>query len=395
MTSRPLVLAAVLFVLPANAAAQSIELGERLTVRSPTLNEERTIFVRTPRQYANGSERYPVLYLTDGEAQFAHTAATVEFLARNGRMPEMIVVAIGNTDRTRDLTPTKATLTRPDGSPMEFPTAGGADRFLTFIATELKPFVEKKYRTAPFSVFAGHSFGGLFAMHAFTTRPDAFNGYIAVSPTLTWDSDMPVKRTAELLRDRRELRKTLVVTMGDEPGFDAALATLRKTLSGSTPAGFEWEIQQFADEDHGSVVLRSHYIGLRKVFDRWRLPVDPTGTFHGSFADFEKHYTALGERMGYVISPPENTVNTVGYGALQARRIEEALRYFELNVRNYPESANTYDSLGEGLEAAGKFQEARDRYAEAVKRGEASKDPLLDAFKQHLEAIGKKLKSSQ
>lgn len=394
MTSRRLVLAAVLFVLPANAAAQSIELGERLTVRSATLNEERTIFVRTPRQYANGSERYPVLYLTDGEAQFAHTAATVEFLARNGRMPEMIVVAIGNTDRTRDLTPTKATLARPDGSQMEFPTAGGADRFLTFIATELKPFVEKKYRTAPFSVFAGHSFGGLFAMHAFTTRPDAFNGYIAVSPTLTWDSDMPVKRTAELLRDRRELRKTLVVTMGDEPGFDAALATLRKTLSGSTPAGFEWEIQRFDDEDHGSVVLRSHYIGLRKVFDRWRLPVDPTGTFHGSFADFEKHYAALGERMGYVISPPENTVNTVGYGALQAGRVQEALRYFELNVRNYPESANTYDSLGEGLEAAGKLQEARDRYAEAVKRGEASKDPLLDAFKQHLDAIGKKLKSS-
>ena len=59
--------------------------------------------------------------LTDGEAQFAHTAATVEFLARNARVPEMIVVAIGNTDRTRDLTPTKATLTGPDGRPMEFP----------------------------------------------------------------------------------------------------------------------------------------------------------------------------------------------------------------------------------------------------------------------------------
>jgi hypothetical protein len=53
-----------------------------------------------------------------------------------------------------------------------------------------------------------------------------------------------------------------------------------------------------------------------------------------------------------------------------------------------------YDSLGEGLEAAGKLEVARDRYAEAVERGEATKDPLLDAFKQHLEAIGKKLKSS-
>jgi uncharacterized protein len=361
MISRRLVLAALVSLLPAYAAAQSIELGERLTVRSDTLGEERVIFVRTPRQYATATERYPVLYLTDGEAQFAHTAATVEFLARNARMPEMIVVAIGNTDRTRDLTPTKATLTRPDGRPMEFPTAGGADKFLTFIATELKPFIEKRYRTAPFSVFAGHSFGGLFTMHALTTRQDTFNAYIAVSPTLTWDNDMPVKRTADLLRDRRELPKTLVVTMGDEPVFDGALATLQKMLSGPTPAGFEWEIQRFDDEDHGSVVLRSHYIGLRKVFDRWRLPVDPTGTFEGSFGDLEKHYAALSERLGYTITPPEGTVNNVGYGALQAGRIEEAVRYFELNVRNYPESANVYDSLGEGLEAAGKLEAARDR----------------------------------
>ena len=226
-----------------------------------------------------------MLYLTDGEAQFAHTAATVEFLARNGRMPEMIVVAIGNTDRTRDLTPTKATLTRPDGSPMEFPTAGGADRFLTFIATELKPFVEKKYRTAPFSVFAGHSFGGLFAMHAFTARPETFNAYIAVSPTLTWDSDMPVRRTAELLRDRRELRKTLVVTMGDEPVFDAALATLRKTLSGSTSAGFEWDIQRI--RRRGSRVgrpsqpLRRPPQGVRPVAAAVRRDGDVRGLVRG------------------------------------------------------------------------------------------------------------------
>jgi predicted alpha/beta superfamily hydrolase len=394
LTARRLAIAVWLTILPALAAAQPIEIGEQLTIRSTTLNEERAIFVRTPRDYAGGRSRYPVLYLTDGEAQFAHTAATVAFLARADRMPEMIVVAIGNTDRTRDLTPTKATITRPDGSPMEFPTAGGADRFLTFIASELRPFIDGRYRTAPFSVFAGHSFGGLFAMHAFTTRPETFDAYIAVAPTLTWDDDLPVRRTAELLRDRRELRKTLIVTMGDEPVFDAALSSLRKTLSGSTPAGFEWEIQRFDDEDHGSVVMRSHYVGLRKVFDRWRLPVDPTGSFQGSFADFEKHYGALSDRMGYAITPPEGTVNSIGYGAMQAGRLDEALRYFELNVRNYPDSANVYDSLGEGLEAAGKLEQARERYGEAVKRGEAAKDPLLDAFKQHLAAITKKIKTS-
>jgi predicted alpha/beta superfamily hydrolase len=115
MTSRRLVLAALLLLWPAYAAAQAIEIGEQLTARSNTLGEDRAIYVYTPRQYANNSERYPVLYLTDAEAQFAHTVGTVAFLARNGRMSDMIVVGIGNTDRTRDLTPTKATLARPDG----------------------------------------------------------------------------------------------------------------------------------------------------------------------------------------------------------------------------------------------------------------------------------------
>jgi len=45
--------------------------------------------------------------MTDGDAHIAHTSSTIEFLARNGRISEVIVVGITNTDRTRDLTPTK------------------------------------------------------------------------------------------------------------------------------------------------------------------------------------------------------------------------------------------------------------------------------------------------
>jgi predicted alpha/beta superfamily hydrolase len=392
MTGRVLGLIVCLLVLPAMGAAQPVQIGERMTVKSSVLGEERTILVRTPGHYRDGTARYPVLYLTDGDAQFLNMVATVDFLARNGRMPEMIVVGIGNTDRTRDLTPTKASMTRMDGSTMEFPTAGGADKFLAFISTELFPFIEGKYRTAPYRVFAGHSFGGLFAMHAFTTKPDTFNAYIAVAPSLTWDKNLVVRRTADLLKERRELQKTLVVTLGDEPDTDPALNDLKKILaSDPRPAGFEWQVQRFDDDDHGSLVMRSHDIGLRKTFELWRLPADTTT----SLAEVEQHYAKVSARMGYPVPPAENIVNNLGYVALQSGKIEEALKLFESNIRNYPDSANVYDSHGEALEAAGKLEQARDRYAEAVRRGEAAKDPLLDAFKQHLTAIDKKLKTSQ
>ena len=71
----------------------------------------------------------------------------------------------------------------------------------------------------------------------------------------------------------------------------------------------------------------------------------------------------------------------------------EAIALFRLNVANYPDSANVYDSLGEGLEAAGHSREALEQYEEAVKRGEAAGDPLLDTFRANRDAARKRLSS--
>src|SRR5687768_11748189 len=179
----------LLVVLVSSVAAQPVP----IQLESKVLAETRTILVRTPASYARGARAYPVLYMTDGERQIGHTAAVVDFLAREGRMPEVIIVGINNTDRTRDLTPTKVT----NDPRFQTPTSGGADRFLDFISTEVMPYVEKNYRTQPYRVFAGHSFGGLLAMHTFFTRPELFNSVIAVSPTLTWDDRYVYRRATE------------------------------------------------------------------------------------------------------------------------------------------------------------------------------------------------------
>src|SRR5687767_4705062 len=113
---------ALTLVLVSSLAAQPVP----VQLESKVLAETRTILVRTPASYARGARAYPVLYMTDGERQIGHTAAVVDFLAREGRMPEVIIVGINNTDRTRDLTPTKVT-NDPRFQP---PTRGGADRFL-------------------------------------------------------------------------------------------------------------------------------------------------------------------------------------------------------------------------------------------------------------------------
>lgn len=105
-------LAFVLVVLSTFLHAQQ---PSRTTVDSKVLGETRSVLIRAPASYAAGARSYPVIYLTDGDRQLAHTAATVDFLTREGRMPEVILVGITNTDRTRDLTPTHLEQTTLDG----------------------------------------------------------------------------------------------------------------------------------------------------------------------------------------------------------------------------------------------------------------------------------------
>src|SRR5579872_1909199 len=90
------------------AAQSPVVVGDTVQIHSKTLNESRTLFVAKPAGYDSGTDRYPVLYLLDGEEHFRFTAAIVEFLAASDRIPKMLVVGIASGDsekRTHDLTP--------------------------------------------------------------------------------------------------------------------------------------------------------------------------------------------------------------------------------------------------------------------------------------------------
>src|SRR4051794_13921298 len=170
-------LAVLLLISSAAIAQPPTGLVKRFVIHSAVLNEDRLVLVRTPAGYETNKLSYPVLYMTDGDAHMGHTASTIEFLTRNGRIPDLIVVGITNTDRTRDLTPAKSTNKNAAGE-LQFPTSGGADNFLKFIETELIQQIEKQYRVQPYRILAGHSLGGLFAIHSMISRPGLFNSYV-------------------------------------------------------------------------------------------------------------------------------------------------------------------------------------------------------------------------
>ncbi len=367
----------------------------RFNIKSNVLGEERAVIVRTPTGYESNKQNYPVLYITDGDAHLGHTASTIEFLARNGRMSETIVVGIPNTDRTRDLSPTRPETKGATGAP-QFPTAGGADNFLKFIETELIPEVEKRYRVRPYRTLAGHSLGGLFAVHALMTRPEVFQSYVAVSPALQWDNQVVVKRAEDFFKTRKELNATLFVSLGDEPGgIEDGFHQFKQVLAKNQVKGFEWDAQQYSDEDHGSVVMRSHYAGLRKIYDGWQMPRDrDMGTIAGGMKGADEHYRKLSEKFRYEIPVPEAMVNILGYQALGGGRTDEAIAIFKRNVERYPDSANVYDSLAEAYETTGKLDLAAPLYEKASTLGKQNNDPNAALFAANFTRASEKLKQA-
>lgn len=331
-------------------------------IRSAVLGQDRSILIKVPDNYDRSDARYPVIYMLDAHPpQNAMMAGLIDQQDWGGMMPQVILVGIQNINRVTDMTPTSTG--RED--------EGGAAKFLSFIETELMPFVEKNYRTAPYKVIAGHSLGGLFAVYALAERPTVFNAYVAASPVLHWDKNYVIKRAEERFKSGYADERTLFIGLGDEPNYLAGYNSFQDLLKKAKPKRLEYEFRQFKEENHGSVVLPAYYAGLRKVFAGWALPANT------SVAGVDEHYKQLSARFGYVIHPPEATMNRVGYQLLNAGNKAEALDVFKKNAANYPRSANVYDSLAEAFEKNGQIEQAKANYEKAWKLAEQNGEKQL------------------
>ncbi len=162
--------------------------------RSKHLGNDRTVVVYLPPDYRTETakdRRYPVLYMHDGQNLF--DAATsflgiewqadehAERLIRAGRIEPVIIVGIYNTpDRMNEYTPW------PDAGR----NAGGrGDLYARFVVEEVKPFVDREYRTLPdrrHTAVAGSSLGGLISLHMARRHPDVFSMCGVISPALMW-----------------------------------------------------------------------------------------------------------------------------------------------------------------------------------------------------------------
>ena len=371
-----------------------IAIGKRFSIASETLGEDREYLVYLPESYDSGSssQRYPVMYLLDGGAHFPSASGVVQFMSTgingNLQIPELIVVAIPNTNRTRDLTPTH-TMKSYDGEEEEFlKDSGGGDAFLAFVRDELIPEIESTYRTMPHRTLVGHSFGGLLALHAVTTAPELFQSYIAIDPSLWWHDGLLVSQAAEIFANDSTRQASVYISLADHPGLEEgepdimeeAGREFSRILENAVSPGIRSRLQHFKAEDHGSVPLLSLYHGLLSTFDGYKLPIDEVLEKPESIIE---HYEKVTEQLGIELLPPESFVNNLGnYLLYDLEETDKAIGLFEINVANYPDSANAYDRLGEAFKISGDKELAIQNYEHSL-----TLDPKNDNARNELEAL--------
>ncbi|MBX9708464.1 MAG: hypothetical protein K2X61_11075 [Caulobacteraceae bacterium] len=151
----------------------------------------RNVTVWLPPGYDAGVERYPVLYMHDGQNLFDPARANFgewgvdEHLVRlieTGQVRAPIVVAVWNTPlRLREYVPADLIASLPtEVRDTLLPMYGGAplsDAYLRFLVEELKPRIDAEYRTLPGrddTATMGSSMGGLISLYAMMKHPDVF-----------------------------------------------------------------------------------------------------------------------------------------------------------------------------------------------------------------------------
>ena len=166
-----------------------------ITIMNSThLETDMKVFVMLPKSYYKSQKSYPVLYMHDGQNLFDEklsyngtTWGIAEAYENYPELPEVIVVGIETEGDFRTDVLVPFTFSFDEVGMPEFgdkPVGGKTDQYLSFITKELKPFIDKKYRTfknPKNTAIMGSSFGGVCSTYAALKYTDYFSRFGCVS----------------------------------------------------------------------------------------------------------------------------------------------------------------------------------------------------------------------
>jgi len=290
---------------------ENYNIGKIYTIQSEVLDEGRKIAIFTPPDYKETDKKYQVLYLLDGEWNFPFISALTDKLRSSGDIPEMIVVGIINENRSKDLT--------PPGINDNKSRFGGGEDFLKFITEELKPWVNNKFRTHPYNILVGHSFGGLFTIYTMMNKPDSFQSYISLSPSLGRNNEQQVKKAKNYFNQNEIDSSSLYLAIGNEGGYtQISSEKFRDIIDYTKPQNLRFKFEYLSEESHVSITTTGFLNGIKFIYEGYN--AEKLTNLDDIFL-IEEYFKKLSKKFGYEIVVPETYYQKFVKQQIAERRI--------------------------------------------------------------------------
>jgi len=276
----------LLFICCDRSVDKKVDTDIKATIDSPTkfyskaVSDTFTIFVSLPIGYDSKKNiKYPVIFLLDANLYFDIVAATLKKYSEVGLLSAAILVGVGYKDlqtmdsmRSRDYT-------YPVAIPeYEMSLSGKADKFLSFINTELVPDVDLKYSVDKSKrVLVGHSLGGYFTLYALhqnlLNRNDVFLSYLAASPSTHYNHNYILNELEKLSIDNQSQIKSYITFGGleDEEVEDSTMLKTDKILfllEKSFKNKINYKVEVYSNLGHMDTPLPTFIRGLQWALDK-------------------------------------------------------------------------------------------------------------------------------
>lgn len=250
--------------------------SEVIALDSKETGRSYELIVGVPDSYASEPDRrYPVLYLLDGQWDFALVNALTGGLRFDQVVPEFFVVGIsyGGDEpdygklRREDYTPTRWQAPETDR-----PSGGDAPKFLRALQDEILPTIEGRYRIdASQRTLSGASAGGLFTLYALFERPELFHAFIALSPAAGWDNRYLFAREKAFRQQHPQLERRVWLSVGSDewPEFKKNASDFFAQFKASNYEGIALGTSVIQGERHAGNKPEAYNRALRFVFEPW------------------------------------------------------------------------------------------------------------------------------
>jgi predicted alpha/beta superfamily hydrolase len=349
------------------------------TISSQKLNEDRQIFIGLPPSYdKNPGQKYPILLLLDGDFLFDPFQGALSYAYYWDDIPEVIIVGISqnkNNERETDCMVDETT-----GLPSE-----KGESFFEFIGMELIPYIQKKYRTAPFKIIAGLDTTAAFSNFYLYKDIPVFDAYISMSPELA--TGMEEQIPDRLATIEKPIFYYHSSADGDIKKMRKRIQTMDELAKKITKPTLNYKFDDFKGASHYSLVLNSIPSALYHIFSVYQ-PISTTEfqekivTLPSGYVDYLiKKYELLEKTFNMKLTIRLNDFKAIEAAILKNNAYPEFDQLAQLAKKNYPKSMLADYEMAQLYEKTGDIKKAIKTYQSAFQKeeiGDLTKDMMLD-----------------